>query len=65
GQYYILIDPSANATTLDERFDRIIEGISGDPDVRIPGMTRRTMDVVEVGEALWRSILQLASATES
>ncbi len=59
GQFYILIDPDTHGTTLGDRFDRLLEGISDEPNVRIPGMTRRTYDPVEVGEALWNSVQQL------
>ncbi len=59
GQFYILIDPDTHATTLAERFDRILDGIKNDPDVRIPGMNRKTYDPVEVSEALWTAILGL------
>ena len=60
GQYYILIDPDTHATTLGDRFNRLLEGMSDEPNVRIPGMTRRTYDPVEVGEELWSSVLRLA-----
>ncbi len=59
GQFYILIDPDTHATTLGARFDRVLAGIKNDPNVRIPGMNRRTYDPVEVSEALWTAILEL------
>ena len=64
GQFYILIDPDTHATTLGARIDRVLAGIKDDPNVRIPGMNRRTHDPVDVKESLWNSILQLTSGPD-
>jgi len=64
GQFYILIDPDTHATTLAERFDRVLDGIKGDPNVRVPGMKRRTYDPVELSEDLWTAILGLTKAPQ-
>jgi (2R)-3-sulfolactate dehydrogenase (NADP+) len=61
GQFYILIDPDTHAKTLAARFERVLDGIKDDPNVRIPGMNRKTYNPVEVNETLWKSVLQLAT----
>lgn len=60
GQFYLLIDPASHADTLSERFARLADAISADPDVRIPGAQRRRMNAVEVDPALWEKVGALA-----
>ncbi|RYG91431.1 Ldh family oxidoreductase [Loktanella sp. IMCC34160] len=61
GQFYILIDPSAHASTLAERVQRLADEIANDPGVRLPGSSRRTFDPVDVPDALWAMVQVLAA----
>jgi (2R)-3-sulfolactate dehydrogenase (NADP+) len=60
GQFYILIDPNAHASTLADRVARLADEIGRDPEVRIPGSRNRRPDAVEVPPALWANAQQLA-----
>ncbi|MEM6635581.1 MAG: Ldh family oxidoreductase [Pseudomonadota bacterium] len=59
GQFYILIDPAAHGGGMKTRFARVAEAIEKDPDVRIPGVPRRSIDPVPVPDDLWRKVTGL------
>ncbi|WP_420857723.1 Ldh family oxidoreductase [Marivivens marinus] len=61
GQFYILIDSSAHASTLADRVQRLADEIANDPGVRLPGSSRRTFDPVDVPDALWAKVQVLAA----
>ncbi len=61
GQFYVLIDPKANNSSFFERFDRMASALADDPEVRIPGAARKTFDPVEVPDALWDAVSNLAA----
>ena len=46
-----------------ERFRRLADAISQDDGARIPGAQRDPMDSVDVNEALWQKITDLAAKT--
>jgi len=59
GDYYLLIDPGTSGVFHD-RFARIAEAIAQDEGTRIPGQGKQPMDPVEVGDATWAQVLDLA-----
>ena len=61
GQFYLMIDPSAHNDKLADRFARIADAIADDPNVRIPGNTRRILDTVNVDPKLWQLVENLAN----
>lgn len=60
GQYFLLIDPSANPVFF-ERFAQVQAGVGQDEGARMPGANKRLSDPVEVPEALWQQMLDLAN----
>ncbi|NRB36107.1 MAG: Ldh family oxidoreductase [Rhodobacteraceae bacterium] len=60
GQFYILIDPNAAGGDLAGRFASVAEAVAQEPDVRIPGVPRRQLDPVDVPDALWARVQELA-----
>lgn len=60
GQFYILIDPTAHADSLSERFARLADAVAEDPGVRIPGSRREPMTRVSVAPELWARVRELA-----
>lgn len=56
GQLYILIDPGAQAEGMAQRLARVSDAIAADPEVRIPGVPRKTLDPVPVPDALWDTV---------
>jgi (2R)-3-sulfolactate dehydrogenase (NADP+) len=61
GQFYILIDPDAQGGALQDRFARVADAVAKAPDLRIPGAQRRMFDPVDVPDALWSTVKNLAS----
>lgn len=61
GQFYILIEPEGGSSALAARIDRVADAIADDPNVRIPGATRKVLESVEVAPALWGRVNELAS----
>ena len=59
GDYYLLIDPSVTGTFHD-RFERIAGVVAQDEGTRIPGQGKQALDPVEVEEASWAQVLELA-----
>ncbi len=65
GQTYILIDPVAHAglDTMAARLHRVADAVAGDGGTgRIPGAERTGLDPVEVPDALWARVMDLAQA---
>lgn len=63
GQTYLLIDPGAHAGAeiMADRLKRIADVLAEEGgDGRIPGATRRHLDPVNVPDALWASVTDLA-----
>jgi (2R)-3-sulfolactate dehydrogenase (NADP+) len=63
GQTYLLIDPGAHAgqDTLAARLGRVADVVASDGGTgRIPGAERTHLDPVEVPDALWFKVLELA-----
>ncbi|ABD55058.1 Ldh family oxidoreductase [Jannaschia sp. CCS1] len=65
GQTYILIDPEAHGglDTMAARLARVADVVASDGGTgRIPGAPRRHMDPVDVPDALWTLVTELAEA---
>jgi len=62
GQFYILMDPTTYGDHFTTRFARIAEAVAEQEGARIPGADRKVMDVVDVPDALWAQVLELAGA---
>lgn len=63
GQTYLLIDPEAHAgqQTMADRLSRVVDAMNADGgDGRIPGAPRRHLDPVDVPDALWALVSDLA-----
>jgi len=63
GQTYIIMDTTTFGDQFGERFRRLADAISQDDGARIPGAQRDPMDSVDVNEALWQKITDLAAKT--
>lgn len=61
GQCYLLLDPSTFGDHFDERFARLAEAVNEQPDARLPGAVREDKTLVEVHDALWNRVIELAS----
>ncbi|QGX97811.1 Ldh family oxidoreductase [Roseovarius faecimaris] len=59
GDYYLLIDPGTTGTFHD-RFARVAGAVAADGGGRIPGQNRATTDPVDVPDAAWAQVLELA-----
>ena len=59
GQYYILIDPSTGPAFA-ERLEALSEACRTDPGARMPGQDRAPQDPVEVPDAVWTLVTDLA-----
>lgn len=64
GQFYILLDPGVHAGTLADRIRRVTDEIAHDPGVRIPGSSRKPMEMVEVPDALWEKVQSLSDRAD-
>jgi (2R)-3-sulfolactate dehydrogenase (NADP+) len=61
GQFYILMDPGTHHAGFADRFARVAEAVAAQDGARIPGADRHVMDVVDVPDALWTSVLKLSA----
>ena len=59
GQFYILIDPGTSDVFAD-RLSRIATAIAEEDGARIPGAGRKAAESVELADALWSQVLDLA-----
>lgn len=60
GQFYIVMDPGTYSDAFFDRFARVAEAVEAQEGARVPGASRREMDVVPVPDALWDSVLALS-----
>lgn len=60
GQYYIVIDPST-APDFGAKLEVLSAAASADEGARMPGQGKRAMDPVEVADAVWQQMLELAT----
>ena len=65
GQFYILIDPSAQSASLAERVARVTDRVADEPGVRVPGTRSRDRDPVEVADRLWETVKRLIGHSEA
>lgn len=61
GQFYILMDPGTYHDGFADRFARVAEAVAEQEGARIPGADRPAMSEVDVPEALWASVQNLAT----
>lgn len=61
GQYYLLMDPDLSGVFFD-RLEQVSEGVAMDESARIPGQGKRAVDPVELEEAVWAQVQELAGA---
>lgn len=61
GQFYILIDPATHGDHFADRFARMADAVAAQEGARVPGADRRTMDQIEVPDALWSLVKDLAA----
>ncbi|MDF1727928.1 MAG: Ldh family oxidoreductase [Sulfitobacter sp.] len=59
GQYYVVIDPST-APDFAARLAALTEAVGADAGARLPGQFRSPADPVEVADALWQQMQELA-----
>ena len=59
GQFYIVMDPGTYTDAFFDRFARVAEAVEAQEGARLPGAVRREMDVVDVPDALWDSVVAL------
>lgn len=62
GQFYLLIDPGAHSEGFADRLARLAAEVEGDAGTRIPGSRDRARDPVEVPDALWARVRELAGS---
>lgn len=60
GQYYIIIDPQTSPDFLD-RLAALCEVATSDPGARMPGQNKQHQDPVEIADAVWDQIMDLAA----
>lgn len=60
GQFYIIMDPGTYGPDFTDRFARVADAVAEQDNARIPGADRKEMDVIDVPDALWESVLKLA-----
>ncbi len=60
GQFYILIDPATHGAAFADRLAEVAAAVSAQDGARIPGAQRRVMTEVDVPDALWTRVLELA-----
>ncbi len=59
GQFYLLMDPGVSGEFAD-RLAQIAAGVALDEGARMPGQGKREMDPVDLEEAVWAQVLDLA-----
>jgi (2R)-3-sulfolactate dehydrogenase (NADP+) len=59
GQYYLLIDPDLSPAFYD-RLAQVAEGVACDDGARMPGQGKQARDPVDLEDAVWRQVLDLA-----
>ncbi len=61
GQFYILMDPGTYTDQFADRFARLADAVAEQDGARLPGSSRRTLDPVDVPDALWAQIQTLSA----
>ena len=61
GQYYLLIDPELSPAFYD-RLAQVAEGVACDDGARMPGQGKQARDPVDLEDAIWRQVLELAAS---
>src|SRR6056297_40103 len=59
GQYYLLMDPEVSGAFF-ERLAQVAEAATQDEGARLPGQGKRPADPVDVADAVWQKVLDLA-----
>ncbi len=60
GQFYILMDPATYGDTFADRFARVADAVAEQDGARIPGASRVAMTEIDVPDALWALVTDLA-----
>ena len=60
GQFYILLDPGTHTAAFADRFERLANAVAEQEGTRIPGADRTIRTEVEVPDALWQLVTDLA-----
>ena len=60
GQFYILLDPGTHTAAFADRFERLANAVAEQEGTRIPGADRTIRTEVEVPDALWKLVTDLA-----
>ena len=60
GQFYILLDPGTHTAAFADRFERLAIAVAEQEGTRIPGADRTIRTEVEVPDALWQLVTDLA-----
>ena len=60
GQYYLLIDPASGPAFYD-RFEAVADAVSLDQNARMPGQGKTPATTVDVPDALWEMVCDLAA----
>lgn len=61
GQYYLLMDPEMSGVFFD-RLAHVAEGVAMDEGARMPGQGKQGMDPVDLEDAVWAQLQELAGA---
>jgi (2R)-3-sulfolactate dehydrogenase (NADP+) len=59
GQYYMIIDPN-ESSSFGDRIKQVSQAVAEEEGARIPGEHKQTIDPVEVSDAVWAQINDLA-----
>ena len=59
GQFYVVMDPGTYSDAFFDRFARVAEAVDAQEGARLPGASRREIDIVAVPDALWDSVIAL------
>ncbi len=60
GQFYLLLDPTIHGDHFADRFARLTDAIAAQEGGRLPGADRTEMTEVDVPDALWQRVQELA-----
>jgi (2R)-3-sulfolactate dehydrogenase (NADP+) len=60
GQFYLILDPSTYHDGFADRLARLADAVALQEGARLPGSARSPMAEIDVPDALWDSVIQLA-----
>jgi len=60
GQFYLILDPSTHHDGFADRLVRLADAVALQEGARLPGSARSPMAEIDVPDALWESVVQLA-----